>query len=101
MQSRLGKKEEAKSELAAKGFLILGPFSSRFSHLSVSWYDIPLITFKTTLKILTPKVKKTNLHHSKQVSENDINDLTPQNENTIFYFKHKVQVLAFGNNNLK
>ena len=52
---------------------------------------------------VTPKVKKDhrNLHHSQQVSENDINDPTPQNEKTTFYFKHKVQVLAFGNNNLK
>ena len=32
--------------------------------------------------------------------ENGINDLTPQNEKT-FYFRHKEQVLAFGNNNLK
>ena len=36
-----------------------------------------------------------------QVSENGINDLTPHNEKTTFYFKHKVQVLTFGNNNLK
>ena len=35
------------------------------------------------------------------MSENDINHLTPQNEKTTFYFKHKVQVLTVGNNNLK
>ena len=35
------------------------------------------------------------------MSENDINDVTPQNEKATFYFKHKVQVLAFGNDNLK
>ena len=58
MQSRLGKKEEAKCELAAKGFLVLGPFSRRFSHLSVSYYNIPLIKFKVTLEMLAPKVKK-------------------------------------------
>ena len=36
-----------------------------------------------------------------QVSKNGINDLTPHNGKTTFYFKHKVQVLAFGNSNLK
>ena len=62
--------------------------------------------------MLTPKVKKQktkqkqtknnrNLHNSKPASESDINDLTPQNEKKTFYFKHKVQVLTFGNNNLK
>mgnify|MGYP006964560595 CR=1 FL=1 len=53
--------------------------------------------------MLTSKWKKKhrNLHHSKQVSENDINDLTPQNKKTTFYFKQKEQVLAFGHNNLK
>ena len=35
------------------------------------------------------------------MSENDINDLTPQNEKTTFNFEHKAQVLAFGNNNVK
>ena len=59
MQSQLGKKEETKCERAVKGFLILGPFSHRFFHLSVSWYNIPLIKFKVTLEMLTPKVKKT------------------------------------------
>ena len=44
--------------------------------------------FKVTLEMLTPKVKKKNLHHSYQVSENDINDLRPQNEKTTFYYKH-------------
>ena len=113
MQSRLGKKDENKHDYAAKGFLVLGPFSRIFSHLSVSWYSILL--FKVTLEMLTPKVKKQNktktnknkknknknLHHSKQASESDINDLTPQNEKTTFYFKHKVQVLTFSNNNFK
>ena len=60
MQSRLGKKDETKREWAAKGFLVLGPFSRRFSYLSVSWYNIPLIKFKVTLEMLTPKVKKKN-----------------------------------------
>ena len=58
MQSRLGKKEETKREWAAKGFLVLGPFSRRFSHLPASWYIIPLIELKVTLEVLTPKVKK-------------------------------------------
>ena len=58
MQSRLGKKEETKFRWAAKGFLVLGPSSRRFSHLSVSCYNIPLIKFKVTLEMLTPKVKK-------------------------------------------
>lgn len=58
MQIWLGKKEETKCEWAAKGFLVLGPFSRRFSHPSVSWYNIPLIEFKVTLEMLTPKVKK-------------------------------------------
>ena len=52
MQIWLGKKKETKCERAAKGFLILGPFSRRFSHLSVSFYNIPLIKFKVTLEIL-------------------------------------------------
>lgn len=60
MQIWLGKKEETKCEWAAKGFLVLGPFSRRFSHLSVSCYNIPLIKFKVTLEILTPEVKKKN-----------------------------------------
>ena len=30
------------------------------------------------------------------MSDNDINDLTPQNKKTTFYFKHKVQAPAFG-----
>ena len=58
MQIWLGKKEETKCEWAAKGFLILGPFSRRFSHLSVSCYSIPLMKFKVTLEILTPEVEK-------------------------------------------
>ena len=41
-----------------KGLLVLGPVSRRFLHLSVSWYNIPLIEFKVTLEMLTPKVKK-------------------------------------------
>ena len=41
-----------------QGFLVLGSFSRRFSHLSVSCYNIPLIKFKVTLEILTPEVKK-------------------------------------------
>ena len=33
--------------------------------LSVSCYNIPLIKFKVTLEVSTPKVKKNrNLHHS-------------------------------------
>ena len=66
MQIWLGKKEETKCEWAAKGFLVLGPFSRRFSHLSVCFYNIPLIKFKVTLEILTPEVEKKhrNLHHS-------------------------------------
>ena len=56
--------------------------------------------------MLKPKVKKTQkftpqLASEKRISEKDINDLIPQNGKTKFYFKHKVQVLAFGNNNLK
>ena len=53
--------------------------------------------------MVMPKVKKKhrNLHYSQQVTENDINELTPQNEKTTFCFKHKVQAVAFGNNNLK
>ena len=62
MQSRLGKKEETKREWAAKGFLVLGPFSRRFSHLSVSWYNIPFIEFKVTLEMLTPQVEKTEIY---------------------------------------
>ena len=58
MQSRLGKKDENKREWAAKGFLVLVPFSCRFSHLSVSWYNIPLIKFKVTLEMSSTKVKK-------------------------------------------
>ena len=58
MQSRLGKKDKTKHEWAAKGFLVLGPFSCRFFHLSVCWYNIPLIKFKVTLEMLTPKMKK-------------------------------------------
>ena len=58
MQIWLGKKEETKCEWAAKGFLVLGPFSRRFSHLSVSCYNILLIKFKVTQEILTPEVKK-------------------------------------------
>ena len=58
MQIWLGMKEETKCEWAAKDFLVLGPFSHRFSHLSVSCYNIPLIKFKVTLEILTPEVKK-------------------------------------------
>ena len=65
MQSLLGKKDENKRERAAKGFLVLRPFSRRFSHLSVSWYNIPSIKFKVTLEILTPKVKKKNTHTQK------------------------------------
>ena len=104
MQSQLGKKEETKCEWAARDFLVLGPFSRRFSDLFVSCYNIPLIKFEVTCtgNVNTKSEKKNrNLHHSKQVSENDINDLTPQNEKTTFYFKQKEQVLAFGNNNLK
>ena len=51
MQSQLGKKEETMREWAAKNFLVLGPFSRRFSHLSVSWYNIPLIEFKVMLEM--------------------------------------------------
>ena len=58
MQIWLGKKEETKCEWAAKGFLVFGPFSRRFTHLSASCYNIPLIKFKVTLEILTPEVKK-------------------------------------------
>ena len=32
-----------------------GPFSRRFSHLSVSWYNNPLIKYKVTLEMLTQK----------------------------------------------
>ena len=53
--------------------------------------------------MLTPKLKKKRKTQKSTpllaVSENDINDLTPQNEKTTFYFKDKVQVLAFGNKN--
>ena len=58
MQSRLGKQEETKYEYAADSFLVLGPFSRRFSHLSASCYNISFIKFKVTLEMLTPKVKK-------------------------------------------
>ena len=58
MQSQLGKKEETKCEWAAKGFLILGPFSCSFFHLSFSCYNIPLIKFKVTLEMLATEVKK-------------------------------------------
>ena len=66
MQIWLGKKEETKCEWAAKGFLVFGPFCRRFTHLSASCYNIPLIKFKVTLEILTPEVKQnhSNLHHS-------------------------------------
>ena len=47
-----------KVRMSIKGFLVLGPFSRRFSHLSVSCYNIPLIKFKVALEILTPEVKK-------------------------------------------
>ena len=60
MQIWLGKKEETKCEWAAKGLIVLGPFCPRFSHLSVSCYNIPLIKFKVTLEILTPEVEKKN-----------------------------------------
>ena len=58
MQSRLGKQEQTKYERAAKGFVVLGPFPRRFSHLPASCYNIPLIKFKVTLEMSTPKVKK-------------------------------------------
>ena len=58
MQSRLGKKDETKRECAARGLLVLRPFSRRLFNLSVSCYNIPLIKFKVTLEMLTPKVKK-------------------------------------------
>ena len=69
MQIWLGKKEETKYEWAAKGFLVLGPFSRRFSHLSVSCYNIPLIKFKVTLEILTTEVKKKQKFTPQLVSE--------------------------------
>ena len=89
--------------MSSKGLPSLGTLFSQILSLSVSCYNLPLIKFKVTLKMLTPKVKKSTAMytHSQQVRENDINDLTPQNEKTTFYFKHKVQVLAFDNNNLK
>ena len=62
MQIRLGKKEETKCEWPAKGFLVLGPFSRRFSHLSVSFYNLSLIKFKVRLEILAPKVKKSEIY---------------------------------------
>ena len=55
IHSRWGKNDETTREWAAKGFLVLGPFSRRFSHLSVSWYNNPLIKYKVTLEMLTQK----------------------------------------------
>ena len=61
MQSQLGKKEETKCEWAARGFLVLGPFSRRFSDLFVSCYNIPLIKFEVTCTgNVNIKVKKKN-----------------------------------------
>ena len=47
-----------KVRMSSKGLPRLGTLSGRFSHLSVSCYNIPLIKFKVTLEILTPEVKK-------------------------------------------
>ena len=64
------------ARVSSKGLPWLGTLFSQILYISVSWYNIPLIKFKVTLE------KKR------------------QHEKT-FYFKHKVQVLTFGNNNLK
>jgi len=55
--SRWGKKDETMRKWAAKGFLVMGSFSCRFSDLSVSWYNNPLIKYKVTLEMLTLKAK--------------------------------------------
>ena len=52
MQSRLGKKEGDKVQMSSKE--LLAPFSCIFLSLA-----IPLIKYKVTLEMLTPKVKKT------------------------------------------